>query len=135
MVTAQANTVADLVDTTPGAIAAFVESLGLPVLKAKKLLAALGVAQQQVLPSTLRTAYSQVPDGAAGYSRVRTTVLSGGPAAGRPGTGSVRTAHSPGCSVNGPRMPTRARTQQGKAALCEGSSVLHSAQAACGGVL
>ena len=42
----------DLVDAAPGACAQFVQSLGLPELKAKRLLAALGggAAQGQVLP-------------------------------------------------------------------------------------
>ncbi len=48
----QADTVSDLVDATPGACAQFVQSLGLPELKAKKLLAALsgGAAHGEVLP-------------------------------------------------------------------------------------
>ena len=49
---AQADTVSDLVDATPGACAQFVQSLGLPELKAKRLLAALsgGAALGEVLP-------------------------------------------------------------------------------------
>ncbi len=49
---AQADTVGDLVDATPGACTQFVQSLGLPELKAKRLLAALsgGAAQGEVLP-------------------------------------------------------------------------------------
>ena len=48
----QADTVSDLVDATPGACAQFVQSLGLPELKAKRLLAALsgGAAHGQVPP-------------------------------------------------------------------------------------
>ena len=45
---AQADEVADLADAAPGVCAAFVHSLGLPDLKAKKLLKALGVAQGEV---------------------------------------------------------------------------------------
>ncbi len=42
----------DLVDATPGACTQFVQSLGLPELKAKRLLAALGgAAQGEVLPA------------------------------------------------------------------------------------
>ena len=42
----------DLVDATPGACTQFVQSLGLPELKAKRLLAALsgGAAHGEVLP-------------------------------------------------------------------------------------
>ena len=49
---AQADTVSDLVDATPGACAQFVQSLGLPELKAKRLLAALsgGAAHGEVPP-------------------------------------------------------------------------------------
>ena len=129
--TAQADTVADLADLAPSACAAFVESLGLPELKAKKLLAALGVGQQQVPPSTLRTAYSPVPMVLLGTHahapRYFAAAEHAAPARGPHGA-LTRVLY-------GPRMPTRARTQQGKAALCEGSSVLRSAQAACGGVL
>ena len=48
----QADTVSDLVDATPGACTQFVQSLGLPELKAKRLLAALsgGAALGQVPP-------------------------------------------------------------------------------------
>ena len=48
MLFAQADEVADLADAAPGVCAAFVHSLGLPDLKAKKLLKALGVAQGEV---------------------------------------------------------------------------------------
>ena len=44
----QADEVADLADAKPGVCAAFVHSLGLPDLKATKLLKALGVAQGEV---------------------------------------------------------------------------------------
>ncbi len=46
----------DLVDATPGACTQFVQSLGLPELKAKRLLAALsgGAAHGEVLPSCHR---------------------------------------------------------------------------------
>ena len=48
----QADTVSDLVDATPGACTQFVQSLGLPELKAKRLLAALGgAAHGEVLPA------------------------------------------------------------------------------------
>ena len=48
MLFAQADEVADLADAEPGVCTAFVHSLGLPNLKAKKLLKALGVAQGEV---------------------------------------------------------------------------------------
>ena len=43
----------DLVDATPGACAQFVQSLGLPELKAKRLLAALGGAAQGEVPPAI----------------------------------------------------------------------------------
>jgi hypothetical protein len=51
---AQADEVADLADAEPGVCAAFVHSLGLPDLKAKKLLKALGVAQGEVCAAMRR---------------------------------------------------------------------------------
>ena len=48
MLFAQADEVADLADAAPGVCAAFVHSLGLPDIKATKLLKALGVAQGEV---------------------------------------------------------------------------------------
>ncbi len=45
---AQADEVSDLAHAKPGSCAAFVHSLGLPEIKAKKLLTALGVAQGEV---------------------------------------------------------------------------------------
>ena len=50
---AQADTVSDLVDATPGACTQFVQSLGLPELKAKRLLAALGGAAQGEVPPAI----------------------------------------------------------------------------------
>ena len=49
----QADTVSDLVDATPGACTQFVQSLGLPELKAKKLLAALGGAAHGEVPPAI----------------------------------------------------------------------------------
>ena len=43
----------DLVDATPGACAQFVQSLGLPELKAKRLLAALGGAAPGEVPPAI----------------------------------------------------------------------------------
>ena len=43
----------DLVDATPGACAQFVQSLGLPELKAKRLLAALGGAAHGEVPPAI----------------------------------------------------------------------------------
>ena len=48
MLFAQADEVADLADAEPDVCTAFVHSLGLPDLKAKKLLKALGAAQGEV---------------------------------------------------------------------------------------
>ncbi len=48
MLLAQADEVSDLAGLEPGECAAFVHSLGLPDLKAKKLLKALGGAQGEV---------------------------------------------------------------------------------------
>jgi hypothetical protein len=49
----QADFVSDLVDATPGACTQFVQSLGLPELKAKRLLAALGGAAQGEVPPAI----------------------------------------------------------------------------------
>ncbi len=46
---AQADTVSDLVHVAPDGCAKFVDGLGLPEVKAKRLLAAFGVAQGAVL--------------------------------------------------------------------------------------
>ena len=48
MLFAQADEVADLADAEPGVCTAFVHSLGLPEIKAKRLLKALGAAQGEV---------------------------------------------------------------------------------------
>ncbi len=45
---AQADEISDLADAAPGSCATFVGSLGLPEIKAKRLLKALGVAQGEV---------------------------------------------------------------------------------------
>ncbi len=52
MLLAQADEVADLAELEAGMCAAFVHSLGLPDLKAKKLLKALGVARGEVRAAT-----------------------------------------------------------------------------------
>ena len=58
----QADTVSDLVDATPGACAQFVQSLGLPELKAKRLLAALGgvKAHGEVPPAILAIKHTRI---------------------------------------------------------------------------
>ncbi len=71
MLFAQADEVADLADAAPGVCAAFVHSLGLPDLKAKKLLKALGGAQGEVRAAMRRLMCCH-------YSRLRAPPQRGG---------------------------------------------------------